>query len=74
MYKVKAIFDGFNFKFNEPLPFNEECEVEISFKNIQKKSQKEILNFFNICDEEDVDFIEDIIAERENFSLNRRDV
>ena len=74
MYAVKAIYDGNNFKFEEPLPVNEGYEVVITFTNPIKQNQESILNFFNTWDKEDVDCIEEIIKERESFSLNRNEI
>ena len=74
MYAVKAIYDGNNFKFEEPLLINEGYEVVITFTNPIKKNQESILNFFNTWDKEDVDCIEEIIKERESFSLNRNEI
>jgi len=71
MYAVKAIYDGNNFKFQEPLAIREDYEVVITFTNPIKKNQENILKYFNTWDSEDVDCIEEIIKERENFSLNR---
>ena len=71
MYAVKAIYEGNNFKFEEPLTIKEDYEVVITFTNPIKKSQENILKYFNTWDKEDVDCIAEIIKERENFSLNR---
>jgi len=71
MFTVNAIYDGNNFKLEKPLPFKDKYEVEIIFKKPIKKSQKEILKFFNTWEREDVDAVEEIINERKNFSLNR---
>jgi predicted DNA-binding antitoxin AbrB/MazE fold protein len=71
MYAVKAIYDGNNFKLEETLPIKEDYEVVITFTNPIKRNQENILKFFNTWDKEDVDCVEEIIRERENFSLNR---
>jgi len=74
MFAVKAIFDGNNFKFEEPLPIKENYEVVITFTNPIKRNQEDILQYFNTWNEDDVDCISEIIKERENFSLNRIEI
>jgi hypothetical protein len=74
MYAVKAIYDGNNFKFEEPLPIKENYEVIITFTKPLKKTQEDILKYFNTWDKDDVDCINEIIREREKFSLNRAEV
>jgi len=74
MYEVKAIYDGNNFKFTEPLPIKENYEVVITFTKPIKKTQEDILQYFNIWDKDDADCIVEIIKERENFSLNRIEI
>jgi hypothetical protein len=74
MFAVKAIFDGNNFKFEEPLPIKENYEVVITFTNPIKRNQEDILQYFNTWNKDDVDCISEIIKERENFSLNRIEI
>ena len=74
MFAVKAIFDGYNFKFEEPLPIKENYEVVITFTNPIKRNQEDILQYFNTWNKDDVDCISEIIKERENFSLNRIEI
>jgi len=74
MYEVKAIYDGNNFKFTEPLLIKENYEVVITFTKPIKKTQDDILQYFNIWDKDDVDCIAEIIKEREKFSLNRIEI
>ena len=74
MFAVKAIFDGNNFKFEEPLPIKENYEVVITFTNPIKKNQNDILQYFNTWDKDDADCISEIIKEREYFSLNRTEI
>ena len=74
MFAVKAIFDGSNFKFEEPLPIKENYEVVITFTNPIKRNQEDILQYFNTWNKDDVDCISEIIKERENFSLNRIEI
>ena len=74
MFAVKAIFDGNNFKFEEPLPIKENYEVVITFTNPIKRTQENILRYFNTWDKDDVECISEIIKERKNFSLNRIEI
>ena len=67
MYEVKAIYDGNNFKFVEPLLIKENYEVVIQFTKPIKNTQKNILQYFNTWDKDDVDCVAEIIKERENF-------
>jgi hypothetical protein len=79
MYAVKGIYDGVNFKLDEPAPVREEYEVVITFtaplkkQTLKKpvKDQREILKYFGTWDKADVEAVEEIIKERANFSLNR---
>ncbi|MHB9294258.1 hypothetical protein Holit_03384 [Hollandina sp. SP2] len=74
MYAVKAIFDGNIFKLEEPIPMKEKYEVVITFIKPLKKAQEKILEYFNTWDAEDVNCIEEIVKEREKFSLGRDEI
>jgi len=74
MYEVKAIYDGNNFKFSEPLLIKENYEVVIQFTKPIKNTQENILQYFNTWDKDDVNCIAEIIKERENFFLNRTEI
>ena len=74
MYAVKAIYDGNNFKLDEPVPIKGKYEVVITFTNPIEKSQEKILQYFNTWDEDDANCMEEIIKERENFSLDRTEL
>jgi hypothetical protein len=54
------------------LPFGK-YEVEIIFTKELKDSQIEILKYFNNWDKDDVEIIEEIINERNNFYLNKNE-
>jgi hypothetical protein len=71
MYAVKAVYDGNNFKLDEPVPVKGKYEVIITFTKPIEKAQEKILQYFDTWDEEDVNCMAEIIKERENFSLNR---
>ena len=77
MYAIKAIYDGKDFKLKEPVPVKEKYEVVITFVNpIEKKDvrHQHFLKYFGTWDNEDVETINEIVKERENFSQNRDEV
>lgn len=74
MYAMKAIYDGNIFKLDEPVPVKGEYEVIITFTKPLEKSQREILQYFDIWDNEDANCMTEVIKERENFSLSRNDI
>ena len=74
MYAVRAIYEGNYFQLEEPIPVKEKYEVVITFTRPVKQIQEDILQFFNIWDEEDVNCISEIIKERDNFSLGRTEI
>ncbi|MDR1249975.1 MAG: DUF104 domain-containing protein [Treponema sp.] len=71
MYAIKAVYDGNIFKLDEPVPVRGKYEVIITFTKPIEKTQEKILQYFGTWDDEDVKCMEEIIKERENFSLNR---
>jgi len=71
MYAVKAIYDGTNFKLMQPIPVKENYEVVITFIEPVKKDQKGIMDFAGIWKDENVLDLDEIMAERKNFSLGR---
>ncbi|MCL2038985.1 MAG: DUF104 domain-containing protein [Bacteroidetes bacterium] len=75
MYEIKAIYDGNNFKLEEPIPIKEKYEVIIIFtKPIDNKGIKKqkILKHFGVWNNEDVENINEIVNARVNFFANRR--
>ena len=73
LYKVKATYDGNNFKFENPLPKGN-YNVELRFTKLEEPNEdviNEILELAGTWDEEDVDLIDEIIKERKNFSSGR---
>ena len=74
MYAVKAIYDGNNFKLKDPVPVEGKYEVIITFTQPIEKEQEKILKYFGVWDEEDVNYITEIINERELFSLGRSEI
>ena len=74
MYAVKAIYDGNNFKLNDPVPIEGKYEVIITFTQPVEKDQEKILKYFGIWDEDDVNCLAEIIRERKSFSLGRSEI
>jgi predicted DNA-binding antitoxin AbrB/MazE fold protein len=74
MYAIKAIYDGNHFKPAEPVPVKGKYEVVITFTKPLNTSQEEILKYFNTWDDDDIKNMEEIVAERANFSLNRDEI
>jgi len=74
MQSINAIFDGNYFKPIEPIPVKGKYEVVITFtKSIDTKDKKKqrILNHFGTWNDEDLKIINEIIEERNNFSIHR---
>jgi len=74
MYTVKAIYDGDNFKLEEPVPVKGKYEVIIAFTKPIEKNQEKILEYFNTWDEDDVNCIAEIMNERGNSFKNRIEI
>ena len=74
MQTIKAIYDGNNFKLEEPAPVAGKYEVVITFMKPILENQKKILDYFNIWDQEDTNNILDIFNERDSFSFGRNEV
>ncbi|MCL1858687.1 MAG: DUF104 domain-containing protein [Oscillospiraceae bacterium] len=71
MYAIKAIYDGINFKPMQPIPVKENYEVVITFIEPVKKEQAGIMDFAGIWKDGDMLDLDEIMAERKNFSLGR---
>jgi len=71
MYAVRAIYDGVNIKPLQPIPIKESCEVVITFPEFTEKNSTDILKFFNCWNGEPMIDLDEIMAERENFSMGR---
>ena len=73
MVTINAIYDGSYFKPLDPIPVEGEYEVVITFvKPVDGREAKcqRILKHFGTWDQEDVKLMEEIVAERSNFSRN----
>ena len=73
MYAIKGIYDGNCFRLEHPIPVKEKYKVVIAFTEPVKSNQENILDYCGIWDESDVKNVNEIIAERENFSFGRVD-
>ena len=77
MEAINAIYDGYNFRPMEPIPVKGEYEVVITFtRPIDTKNSKRerVLKHFGTWNDEDMEAMNQIIAERVNFSMNREEV
>ena len=74
MQTINAVFAGNHFKPMEPIPVKGKYEVIITFtKPIEAKEAKRqrLLKHFGAWDDEDVQMIHNIVAERVNFSREK---
>jgi len=77
MQAINAIFEGNSFKPLEPIPVEGKYEVVITFtKPIDTKEarRQRILEHFGTWDDEDVSTMQEMVAERINFSKGREGV
>ena len=77
MNSIDAIYDGNTFQPLEPIPFKGHYEVKILFT--KKLDDKEVIiknleKCFGIWSEKEGNIMAEIINERKNFSVNRREV
>ena len=76
MESVNAIYDGSVIRFTEPVPVHGKYEVVVTFtKPMDEKEdlKQSILDCFGVWDAEDLKMMEQIIEERKNFSMNRKE-
>lgn len=71
MQAIRAIYDGIDFKPMQPIPVKENYEVIITFVEPIREKRKYIMEFAGIWKNKDVIDVENIMAERENFSFGR---
>ena len=74
MHAINAVFDGNYFKPTEPIPVKGQYEVIITFTrqiDTKESRRQRILNHFGTWNDEDMETINEVIAERGNFSINR---
>ena len=76
MQSINAIFDGNYFKPIEPIPVEGKYEVIITFTkpiDANETKRQRILKHFGTWNNDDVEIIDKIVQERENFSKNREE-
>jgi len=74
MEAINAIFDGTCFSPIEPIPVRGKYEVVITFTKpigTNEAKRQRLLEHFGTWNSEDVETVNQIIAERANFSMNR---
>jgi hypothetical protein len=71
MLAVKAIYDETKFVLDEPVPVKGKYEVVITFTNPVKKDQSKLLEYAGMFDTDDVQLVQEMIDDRENFFKNR---
>ena len=71
MYAIKGIYDGNCFILEQPIPVKEEYKVVIAFTDPLRSGQESLLDYCGVWDESDVKNVNEVIAERENFSFGR---
>jgi predicted DNA-binding antitoxin AbrB/MazE fold protein len=71
MHTIKAIYDGTKFKPMQPIPVKGNYEVFITFVEPVKKEHENIIDFAGIWEDENVFDLDEIMAERKNFSSGR---
>jgi hypothetical protein len=71
MYAIKGIYDGNCFRLEQPIPVKEEYKVVITFTDPIKSRQENIFDYFGTWDDSDMENINEVIAERDNFTFGR---
>ncbi|GHV80267.1 hypothetical protein AGMMS49944_20580 [Spirochaetia bacterium] len=74
MVAVKAIYDESKFVLDEPVPVKGKYEVAITFTSPVKKDQSKLLEYAGMFDTDDVQLVQDMIDDRENFFKDRPEV
>ncbi|GHV78721.1 hypothetical protein AGMMS49944_05120 [Spirochaetia bacterium] len=74
MIAVKAVYDESKFVLDEPVPVKGKYEVVITFTNPVKKDQRKLLEYAGMFDTGDVQLVQDMIDDRENFFKDRQEV
>jgi len=71
MYAIKGIYDGNCFRLEQPIPVKEEYKVVITFIDPVQSRQENILDYFGTWNDSDIESINKVVAEREQFTLGR---
>ena len=72
MYAIKGIYDGNRFRLEQPIPVKEEYKVVITFIDPVQSRQENILDYFGTWNDSDIESINEVIAERKQFTLGRK--
>jgi hypothetical protein len=75
MYAVNAIYDGTRILTEEPISVKGRYEVIITFtKPLTNYDQDDILKYFGMWSNDDLNSALSVVNEREKFSLGRNDI
>jgi hypothetical protein len=75
MYAVNAVYDGTKILTEKPISVKGRYEVIITFtKPLENDNQDDILKYFGMWNEYDLNSALSVVNERENFSLGRNDI
>jgi hypothetical protein len=75
MYAVNAVYDGTKILTEEPISVKGRYEVIITFtKPLADEKQDDILKYFGMWDNDDLNSALSVVNERETFSIGRNDI
>jgi len=75
MYAVNAVYDGKKILTEEPISVKGRYEVIITFtKPLENDNQDDILKYFGMWNNDDLNSALSVVNEREKFSLGRNDI
>jgi len=75
MYAVNAVYDGTKILMEEPISVKGRYEVIITFtKPLANDDQDDILKYFGMWSNDDLNSVLSVVNEREKFSLGRNDI
>ncbi|MDR2583931.1 MAG: hypothetical protein LBC75_10670 [Fibromonadaceae bacterium] len=75
MYAVNAVYDGTRILTDEPISVKGRYEVIVTFtKPLTNDDQDDILNYFGMWNNDDLNSALSVVNEREKFSLGRNDI
>jgi hypothetical protein len=75
MYAVNAVYDGTKILTEEPISVKGRYEVIITFtKPLANDDQDDILKYFGMWNNDDLNSTLSVVNEREKFSLGRNDI
>jgi len=75
MYAVNAVYDGTKILTEEPISVKGRYEVIVTFtKQLENDDQDDILSYFGMWNNDDLNSVLSVVDEREKFSLGRNDI